>query len=55
MEFIEWCKKLNDVSVKNNDGFENLVEETGEDAWYDYWEMGYSPEEAYFEELSCAV
>ena len=54
MEFVEWCKKLNEVSVKN-DGFENLVEETGEDAWYDYWEMGYSPEDAYHEDVSYSI
>lgn len=51
LSFEDWCKKLNKVSIKNG-GIKDLVEETGEDAWYEYWKNGYKPEEAYFEDMS---
>ncbi|MFH1455045.1 MAG: hypothetical protein ABIF22_01875, partial [bacterium] len=52
MKFIDWCKELNEVSKKYVGSIPDLVEVTGEDAWYDLWKDGFSPEDAYIEDIT---
>lgn len=51
MDFAEWCDELNRLS-KEVGWMGDLIEQTGEDCWREYYEDGVSPKDALNEEIS---
>ena len=49
--FGEWCAQLRTLSTKEPDRYgPDAVENCGAEAWWRYYEMGYSPEDAWRED-----
>ena len=52
IKFMEWFAKLKSVPLLEVGYGEPLEEGTGMQCWYEYYETGYSPEEAASEDMS---
>lgn len=50
MPFDQWCAALDEYAASVGHG-DNTVEQTGADCWREYYDDGYSPRDAYDEDL----
>ena len=51
--FGEWCDQLRVLSAKEPDRYgADAIEACGAECWWDYYEMGYSPDDAWAEDGS---
>ncbi len=50
MKFNQWLKKLDKVA-KEYGYEESMVKQTGTECWKDYFDDGYSPYEAFIEDM----
>ena len=51
--FGEWCEQLRAISAREPERYgSDAVDNCGADSWWDYYEMGYSPEDAWSEDGS---
>jgi hypothetical protein len=49
--FEEWCACLCAIAAKDQNRYgPNPIESCGEDCWRDYYDDGYSPEDAWWED-----
>lgn len=52
ISFKEWCKLVDTEHFKYSASDVSITEETGSEFWREYYDMNYSPEQAYFEDCS---
>lgn len=52
MSFEEWLERLDAAAERLDPECKSYSKQTGTDCWKGYWEDGYSPEDAIYEDWS---
>lgn len=53
-EFNAWCDEIDTLAREDYDFQCDITKDTGRDCWYDYYTEGYTPQEAFEEDMSNA-